>query len=157
MAHPQGCGAQPWAGIRERFQRLTASQKVVCAVRPSLTAGSAAKPHTCAPPGREHLYRLIQGWRPDFIGTYPWLLSSAPSALGWGNATLGWHLRTLSALTTCVHSEGELTAQLDCAAAEVARAVVVKERTCYIGKRKRNCADPKLVRAIEVVLVHKER
>jgi len=53
--------------------------------------------------------------------------------------------------------EGELAAQLDCPTAKVARAVVVKERTGYIREGKGNCANPELVGAIEVVLIHEER
>ena len=59
--------------------------------------------------------------------------------------------------TTAFKLEGKLAAQLDCAATEVARAVVIEERAGYIGKRKRYCADPELIGAVEVVLIHKER
>ena len=61
---------------------------------------------------------------------------------------------TLSAHVTL---EGELAAQLNCTAAEVARAVVVKERTGYIGECKGNRADPELVSPVKVVLIHEER
>ncbi len=54
------------------------------------------------------------------------------------------------------HLEGELAAQLNRAAAEVARAVVVEERAGDIGKSERHCANPELVGSVKVVLVHEE-
>jgi len=53
--------------------------------------------------------------------------------------------------------EGKLAAQLNSAAAKVARAVVVKERTGYIGKGKGHRAYPELVGTVKVVLLHEER
>ncbi len=56
-----------------------------------------------------------------------------------------------------LHLEDELAAQLNRAATEVTRAVVIKERACHVGKSKGHCADPELIGAVKVVLIGKER
>jgi len=54
-------------------------------------------------------------------------------------------------------SEDKLGAQLDRAAAKVTRAVVIEEWAGYVGEGKGHGADPELIGAVKVVLIHEER
>jgi len=78
--------------VHDRVKAPKARNKVARGKRVSRDApGSSVNQHnadprwvgvlSCAPSGRD-CERVIQGWRPDFIGTYPWLLYVTPSALG---------------------------------------------------------------------------